>query len=306
MAHVNYAAQTLKLALDKWATSVNQLRLQTHKALKEVLSDPKRTLPSQFGALSALTVLGPKVLVQCVLPHMDRILSGLDMKKLDNNGVMTNGHFPGQNLRYQEKQDLMLMHCTFLAAARSMLNYFSVAKNGEKLAEMYAIFSKHFGDELSMANLAKFHDESFPETDVAGRLKIRCFFKCMDKNFVEPQRFPNELNDIFDDPFGTHNGIMDIDNDDSALKIVSNSVRNQFECVKINVLKVNPKIRFNVRALNAWPEERLKKKIIGEKSKFTNKNLSGFVGKRLGHPLSRSERKRKLALLTGNFETSVL
>ncbi len=78
--HVHYAAHLLKLALDKWATSVNQLKLQTLKALREYLNDPKRSVTCQFGALYALLVLGPEVLKECVLPQMDRYLTSLGSK----------------------------------------------------------------------------------------------------------------------------------------------------------------------------------------------------------------------------------
>ena len=73
--HISYAAQVLKLVLDKWATPINQLKLQTHKALREYLNDPKSSSSSQYGALTALIHLGPQVLIENLLPQMNRYVN---------------------------------------------------------------------------------------------------------------------------------------------------------------------------------------------------------------------------------------
>ena len=92
LEHVNYAAQILKLALEKWGTSVNQLKLQTHKALLAHLSDSKWSIISHHGALTALIALGPQVLETWVLPLMDRYLISLEGKMKEKCQIMSNGH----------------------------------------------------------------------------------------------------------------------------------------------------------------------------------------------------------------------
>jgi hypothetical protein len=56
MDHVQHAAQILKHVLDAWATPVNQLRSQTHRALREYLNDGKISYASHYGALSAMVI----------------------------------------------------------------------------------------------------------------------------------------------------------------------------------------------------------------------------------------------------------
>ena len=87
LSHIQYAAQVLKLVLDKWATPVNQLKLQTHKALREYLNDPKSSFISQYGVITALIHLGPKVLVENLLPQLNRYLFVWVIHRRDNSST---------------------------------------------------------------------------------------------------------------------------------------------------------------------------------------------------------------------------
>ena len=66
--------------LNRWATPVNQLRSQTHRALREYLKDEKISYSSHYGALCALIALGPAVLDECLLPQMDQYLNNTKEK----------------------------------------------------------------------------------------------------------------------------------------------------------------------------------------------------------------------------------
>ena len=70
--HVPMAANILRYALDRWSTPVNLLRGQTLKALVVQFNDAGLSYVSHYGALRALIALGPRVIEEQVLPHLDR------------------------------------------------------------------------------------------------------------------------------------------------------------------------------------------------------------------------------------------
>ena len=70
--HVPMAANILRYALDRWSTPVNLLRGQTLKALVVQFNDAGLSFVSHYGALRALIALGPRVIEEQVLPHLDR------------------------------------------------------------------------------------------------------------------------------------------------------------------------------------------------------------------------------------------
>lgn len=265
--HVHYASQILKLVLNNWATSVNQLRQQTHKALRDILTDSKRLLGSHFGALSALIALGPKVLKDCVLPLMDRYLNSLEI----NHEVISNGHSP--SFKSRKEEEVNLIFSTFGTAARSAL------KNCNSVEE-YKMMYKHFGDALLYSPLPKMIDQDLPVNEPAGRLKIRP----LPYSLV----LPNHR--IFDSHF------------------LSSSVQAHFECLTNVVVQVEPKIKFSVRSLTPWPEQRLKRKRLAIMTMPMNQNVfPGCIGKRLGRgSLSRSERQKKLSILSCSLDSLIL
>merc|ERR1712037_673422 len=82
--HVPMAANILRHALDRWSTPVNLLRGQTLKALVAQFNDAGLSFVSHYGALHALIALGPRVLEEQVLPHLDRYLAFLDLRAMQN------------------------------------------------------------------------------------------------------------------------------------------------------------------------------------------------------------------------------
>ena len=143
---IQYSAQILKLALDKWSTSVNQLRLQTYKALREYLNDPKSSAASQYGALMALIHLGPEVLTECVLPQLDRYVTSIEVKMNENMcDNLTNGHVNDQWTKSRRQEVYNLLYGTLGSAARTVLKAKKI-----KTLEVYAMLNKHFGSSLSI------------------------------------------------------------------------------------------------------------------------------------------------------------
>ena len=168
---------------------VNQLKLQTQTALMGQFNHPKRSIVSQYGALTALIALGPQVLESCVWPQMDKYLNSLEAKFNEKGQfVMSNGHsFQDRHTPHSNKrQDLALIWGTFLLAARSMLhsaNSTSI-QDSSKLAtkdnncthQIYQTIFKHFGDSvLCNIPLPKMKTTNVsPDFESSGtRLRIR-------------------------------------------------------------------------------------------------------------------------------------
>ena len=165
---------------------VNQLKLQTQTALMGQFNHPKRSIVSQYGALTALIALGPQVLESCVWPQMDKYLNTLE-SKFNEKGqiVMSNGHsLQDQPTPHSTKrQDLALIWGTFLLAARSMLhsaNSNSIQDNTIKdnncIHQIYQTVFKHFGDSvLCNIPLPKMKTTNVsPDFESSGtRLRIR-------------------------------------------------------------------------------------------------------------------------------------
>ena len=321
LEHVNYAAQILKLALDKWATSVNQLRLQTHKALMAHLNDPKRSIASQYGALSAIIALGPKVLETCVLPQMDRYLSSCETKMNEKYQYsMSNGHHIQDGNGRNPGRENVLMWGTFLSAARSILHSAQSEQiTKDNMHHVYQMMARHFGDTvLCHIPLPKMSEtEVRADTESPGiRLRIRSL-PGGNGSLTPPHSkrshlgyaYPSELDDIFDDGFDTsaHNGSLQHENE--LPLTLSDSVKDAFQCGnRSSVVQVNPNIRFNVRSMSAWSEQRLKRKrLLGQEQSGhqQRKTFAGCIGKRLGHA-SYKKRKKHFSLLSCSLESIVL
>ena len=263
--HFQHAAQVLKMALNKWATSVNQLKLQTHKVLREYLNDPKSSWASQFGALTAFCHLGPAVLIECLLPQMDRYLTSIEAKLSQSAS--------------RKRNWLQCLHGTLLQASRSILGHLSQNNCEDAIGEVYAMMAKHFGDALFFSvpfpTLSRVPKNSL--TDTSSRLKIRSL----------PQvgvRFGM----FEEDSFMHANGCSP----ESKIPF-SISANQQFECVNHGV-EIQPRIHFNVRSLVAWPEERLKRKRHQQRERFNSnyKSFGGCIGKRLLGVPGRSSRQK--------------
>ena len=265
LSHIQHAAQVLRLALVKWATPVNQLKLQTYKALREYLNDPKSSWASQYGSLTALIHLGPEALVECLLPQLDRYLTSIEAK-------MT------QSTRHHCHR-LQLMYGTLLLASRKILAYLTQrSKCEEDKFVVYSMMAKHFADALYLPSSLPDGQvpTHTPTHTIRSSLRIRAL----------PQNMPRF--DIFEDSFLT-NGF------ESSKILFSRSVKEQFECVNLGI-EANAKIHFKVRSFVVWSEDRLQRKPNLSKRYHPGqyRSFPGCIGKRLG--VQNQRRQKTLCL----------
>ena len=75
---MTFASTILSLALSRWATPVNQLKCQTLNHLRDVVNNPNAQGLKQYGALTCLTLLGPKLLCDSLYPWPGQLWSQLD------------------------------------------------------------------------------------------------------------------------------------------------------------------------------------------------------------------------------------
>lgn len=288
--HVEYASQILKLALDNWSTPVNQLRSQTYKALKEYLNDSKSSLASQYGALSALSCLGPEVLREFVLPYMDKYLTNLDIKMADRN-YQTNGHNNGQSRPDKEKVlGLNMMRGCFLIASRKMLQ-----KSNKITPRQYAMLYSHFGDSLLMSSTSSMMSKklSWPAEQSPRRLKIRPIASSM-------PRYPNDFDRLLgNDTF--MNGQMDYHGSDANYEQIafplSRSVQQTFYCSQPNTIVRQPRFWIGVGCEQPLKRKRIRN--IHSRVSPDFKAFQGAIGKRMGRRLNQqSKRKRHQRLLS--------
>lgn len=288
--HLEHAAQVLKMALTKWTTPVNQLKHQTHKALREYLNDPKSTWASQFGILTALCHLGPEVLIECVLPQMDRYLTSIEAK------------LSSQTPSKDDKSWLQTLHGTLLLASRSILNHLKKRTCQDAISEVYAMMFKHFGDALffspalstpTISRMATKSSSSCTLNESASRLKIRALSA------------PIAINNRFGNLFGEDSPMINGWQEELKLVKFSPSSNQQFECVNDGI-EINPKIVFNVRSLVSWPDDRLKRKKRLQQPRHHSsfKSFGGCIGKRLGvKNFARSSRQK---MLSSSYLTNVI
>ena len=117
--------------LHRWATPVNQLRSQTHRALREYLKDNKISYSSHYGALSAMIALGPEVLEECLIPQMEEYVKATKekMKLTKEEQLASVASFNKRDAGFYENQKkkviLNVMWGTLITAARSILSYYS-------------------------------------------------------------------------------------------------------------------------------------------------------------------------------------
>ena len=123
--------------MNRWATPVNQLRSQTHRALREYLKDGNISYSSHFGALSAMIALGPDVLEDCLLPQMEVYIQNTKEKiqKAEEEQLAATASLNGRDAGFYDNQKkkviLNLMWGTLNIAARNILAYY--AKNFKTL-----------------------------------------------------------------------------------------------------------------------------------------------------------------------------
>jgi len=78
VTHITTASSILGLALSRWATPVNQLKCQTVKHLRDVITSPVDKGLAQYGAVTCLRMLGAEMLCDSVHPWPAMIWSHLD------------------------------------------------------------------------------------------------------------------------------------------------------------------------------------------------------------------------------------
>ncbi|TRY71984.1 hypothetical protein TCAL_03953 [Tigriopus californicus] len=152
--HVSTAARILKHVLDKWSTSVNQLAVQTHKALKDSLMDEKTSSPSQYGALYALYTLFKS--------DFEPILS-IYIRRLD--AEMT-----------ESSRDPLKLRLYSLARDFALVILRRQNKLGEGQSDgsrLYQEFYEYFGDSLAMFPLVPVPQVNLPKADLIGKLKVK-------------------------------------------------------------------------------------------------------------------------------------
>ena len=285
MDYVQHAGQILKLALDKWATPVNQLRSQTHKALREYLNDSKSSLSSQYGTLSAMVCLGPDVLKDCVLPQMDRYLTSIETKiqEVSSAARQTNGHLGSYHDTTDNRQKLEALHLmksTLLLACRSILNN----QKGDKksFAEIYNMMYKHFGDSLLMTSFKAPLGSGSETTQLESPRGL----------IVRPlngRPTTNELDHLLGVPFA--NGLLDHEDDmdlDQPLPL-SPSVLREFQCTKPLTIRPQRPIRITCGSpLLTTHKKKLEQKHVSREFKA----FQGCVGKRMGQRLLKRKLKK--------------
>jgi len=132
--HVPLASTILALALDRWATPVNQLKCQTLKHLKEFVSHERGpvTPQAQYGALTCLTILGPSVLCGILHPWPRQLWAQLD--------TLTN---------QQQEATMPMLWAAIRRVGATMLNYWMSQSDQYSPAwELYGDLYRYYGPSL--------------------------------------------------------------------------------------------------------------------------------------------------------------
>jgi len=134
--HVPLAATILSVALDRWATPVNQLRSQTLRHLRDFVCPSQErgpgTQPAQYGALTCLTILGPSVLCGILHPWPRQLSDQLD------------------NLSIQLHEGTVpMVWAAIRKAGATMLNYWLSQPDQDSHAwELYGELYKYYGPSM--------------------------------------------------------------------------------------------------------------------------------------------------------------
>ena len=141
--HVQHASRILRQVLDRWSTPVNQLRSQTHRALRDYLKEDKISYSSHFGALSAMIALGPDVLEDCLLPQLEKYIQRTreKMQKAEEEQLAAVASFNLKDAGFYEsakkKITLNLIWGTLIAAARCLISYYYTNAKSIALSDKY-------------------------------------------------------------------------------------------------------------------------------------------------------------------------
>ena len=236
--------------MHRWATPVNQLRSQTHRALREYLKDTKISYSSHYGALSAMIALGPEVLEDCLIPQMEEYVKATKekMKTTEDEQLASVASFNKRDAGFYDNQKrkiiLNVMWGTLITAGRLILSYYS--RNMRKiLRRTDFVDSIHHDVKIKRENGSendsfhdKIHDKDFQIIDTNGKICISQVYAFLYEQFgsslsilySDPSRFKNKRSK------NNHGKDLRGKQNQSALKRFGNFHhkslnRNPFECV---------------------------------------------------------------------------
>ena len=174
-SHSPRAATILRDVLLRWSTPVNQLKEQTHQALREYLAKPltPASVTSHEGALRALLSLGPQVLEENLLPLLDNYVNRLDQLEKQDEGAVDDDRLSSQLwLRcLNQIRGTLALAAALMVRRRSDLMSRTEAGLFE---DAFSCISNHFGDSLlSTVTLENKASVTVPPKEVVGRLKFR-------------------------------------------------------------------------------------------------------------------------------------
>jgi len=135
--HVQLAACVLSQALQRWATPTNQLRAQTLRALKD--NSVLHLSYSQYGSLVSLTILGPEVIEECILPQFESLLSSLWTLL---HSRIEGGSGPGATMGSWSYGLLLL------AGSKLLQHWRSCRRSNTNILRLYTLLEAYYGDAL--------------------------------------------------------------------------------------------------------------------------------------------------------------
>eukprot|EP00095_Tigriopus_kingsejongensis_P010017 maker-scaffold1048_size67263-snap-gene-0.20 protein:Tk10017 transcript:maker-scaffold1048_size67263-snap-gene-0.20-mRNA-1 annotation:"hypothetical protein LOTGIDRAFT_118839" len=170
LEHVPKASRILGHVLDKWATPVNQLGVQTHKALRDSLLELKTSLSSQYGALHALLTIAKGS------QPPDPVL-GLYMKRLQPR-LSETARPLGLDMEDQIRVTLLSKLCGLVQHyGRSWLSQQSQVEPGlpsdYSVSTTYLELYEFCGDSISMISPVSLGPAHIPEPELLGKLRVR-------------------------------------------------------------------------------------------------------------------------------------
>jgi len=160
VTQVTFASTILSLALSRWATPVNQLKCQTLNHLRDVVNNPNAQGLKQYGALTCLTLLGPKLLCDSLYPWPGQLWSQLD--------AVT---------KAQTEVSSLLASAVRRAAASIINHWLEEDYEGSPNWKFYGEVYQYFGDSLipQLKYISRdFKVKKLPRTnETYGRMKLR-------------------------------------------------------------------------------------------------------------------------------------
>jgi len=273
MAHLQLAASVLKDALDRWATTTNQLSSQTLRALEENCQANAKFM--QLGALTALNILGP---------HTIHVIFKVDLYEHLLTGLM---YYVQQAAAKPNKVSPVTINIAnnslgLLKNIGVSLVKFWQQKGGDDLDRCYKmsnLLSKYFGDAL-LPNIphglfVSKSGEKVNRKQSKAKVRVKALKKLtynlaanQDRRFLSQSDnfsfFANMgvPNEIFE-PGGDMFGMSRFSGGDKSVQIkLSNSVKNQFPDVKPVTIPAKT-IKLNVSACRQLQSNFGKKMNVG-------------------------------------------